>query len=124
VHDSIIEKIVRITNEANIKLILLPCMKEGLGSVSDLFKFSIPDFHLSLINELEREFFKIPHKGMHFERKDRLQNHISDENNMILAELVKEMINNKEIIIDLTMFDPSPATDVDVYYNMEEIRKL
>jgi len=124
VHDSIIEKIVRLTTESNIKLILLPCMREGLGSVPSLFKFSTQDFHLSLINELEREFFKIPHKGMHFERKDRLQNHISDENNTILADIVKEIINGKEIKIDLTMFDASPATDVDVYYNMEEIRKL
>ena len=124
VHDSIIEKIVKLTNEASIKLILLPCMREGLGSVSNLFTYCTKDFHLSLINELEREFFKIPHKGMHFERKDRLQNHISDENNTILYEIVKEMINGKEVIMDLHMFDPAPATDVDVYYNMEEIRKL
>jgi hypothetical protein len=124
VHDSIIEKIVALTKESNIKLILLPCMREGVGSVSNLFTYCTKSFHLSLINELERKFFNIPHRGMHFERKDRLQNHISDENNVVLANLVKEMISGNNIVIDLNMFDSCPSTDVNIYYNMEEIRKL
>jgi hypothetical protein len=124
VHNAVLEKIVKLTQEQNIKLIMLPCMREAKESMPELFPCCGDEFHLSLINDLEREFFKIPHTGMHFERKDRLQNHISDENNLILANLVEKIINNEDIKIALTLFDPQPATDVNIYYNMEEILKL
>jgi len=122
VHDSIIEKIIKLAEEENINLILLPSMTNS--SSSNLFKFCKQDFDLSSINNLERKFYNIPHNGMHFERKDRLQNHISDENNAILADLIKKIINEEDIQLDISLFDECPKTNPSIYYNMEEIQKL
>jgi hypothetical protein len=124
VHNSIIEKIIKLTKEHNIKLILLPCMLESKRSMPEVFSFCAEEFNLSQVNNLERDFYKLPHTAMHFERKGRLQNHISDENNIVLADIVTRIINNEDIKISINLFDPCPATDVNVYYNMEEINKL
>jgi len=124
VHNAILEKIAKLTQTHNIKLIMLPCMREAKESMPELFPFCTYKFHLSLINDLERDFYKLPHTAMHFERKDRLQNHISDENNILLADIIKKIIKDENIKMDLSLFDPCPTTDVNVYYNMEEINKL
>lgn len=121
---SIVDKIISLTNQANKKLILLPSMLSSKLNGLIKFKNFNEKFSLSDINELERAHYNLPHSAMHYEKKDRLQNHISDENNLILSNLIKQIINGNELEIDITMFDPSPGTAVDVYYNMEEIKKL
>lgn len=124
VHDAIIEKVINLCQENNIKLIMFPCMFQNRTKNFDPYINCADKFNLGMVNELEREFYNIPHKGMHFEREDRLQNHISDENNFVLFNIVKRIIQGENIKIDITMFDPWPKTDVNVYYNMEEINKL
>ena len=124
VQDSILDKIIKLCQENNIKLIMLPCMFQSRTKNSNPYVNCSDKFNLSLINDLEREHYNIPHTGMHFERKDRLQNHISDENNLILFSLVERIIRGEDIKIDISMFNPCPATDVNVYYDMEEIKKL
>ena len=119
VHDAIIEKIINVCKEHNIKLIMLPCTKNSNPYINCADKFN-----LGMVNELEREFYNIPHKGMHFEREDRLQNHLSDENNFVLFDLIKKIIQGNNIEIDMSVFDHCPKTDVNVYYDMEEINKL
>ena len=124
VHDAIIEKIINVCKEHNIKLIMLPCMFQSRTKNFDPYINFVNNFHLSKLNDMEREYYNIPHEGMHFERRDRLQNHLSDENNFVLFDLIKKIIQGNNIEIDISIFDPCPKTDVNVYYDMEEINKL
>jgi hypothetical protein len=124
VHLSIVNKIIDLVKQANKKLILLPSMLSS--KLNNLIEFEYFDekFSLSDINELERNFYKLPHTAMHYEKKERLQNHLADENNLILNNLIKKIIQGEHIKVNIKMFDSNPTTDVNVYYNMEEIEKL
>jgi len=124
VHDAIIEKIINVCKEHNIKLIMLPCMVESRTRNSNPYINCADEFNLGMVNELEREFYNILQNGMWFERRGRLENHMSDENNFVLFELVKRILQGEGIKVDITMFDSCPKTDVNVYYDMEEIKKL
>lgn len=121
VHLSIIEKILKLSEEENKKLIMLPAMGESKNM--EIMHHADPDFFLDWVNFHERKHFRIPISGMSFERT-RLQNHITDVNNLIFAKLLTRIINGEELIIKGTDFDICPDEDPNIYYDMEKIKEL
>lgn len=120
-HYLMLEKIQTLCKESNKKLILVPCMRTSLRpEFTDTFA---PTFCLSDINNKEREHFGIPHEGMFAERKDRLQNHISDDNNLILANIMTELIHGNQLKVDIDNFNHKP-NNVEIYYDMEKLKNI
>lgn len=121
VHLSIIEKIVKLSKENSKKLIMLPSMGETKNM--EIMPHSGQDFFVDWINIEERNYFNIPHHGMSYERT-RLQNHITDTNNLVFARLLTRIVNGEEFKIDRTDFNLQPNEDPDIYYDMEKMKEL
>ena len=121
VHLSIIEKIVQLSKENDKKVIMLP--SQGESKDMEIMPYSGGGFFLDRINIEERKHFGVSHKGMHFE-KARLQNHISDTNNLIFAKLLSRIINGEELKIYAEDFNYRPDEDPDIYYDMEKMKEL
>lgn len=120
-HYLMIEKIQNLCKESNKKLILVPCMRTSLHpEFTDTFDST---FCLSDINNKEREHFGIPHEGMFAERKDRLQNHISDDNNLILANIMTDLVEGRQLKVDINNFNHRPD-NVEIYYDMEKLKSI
>ena len=120
-HYLMIEKIQNLCKESNKKLILVPCMWSSLRpEFTDIFDST---FCLSDINNKEREHFGVPHEGMFAERKDRLQNHISDDNNLILANIMTDLIEGHQLKVDINNFNHRPD-NVEIYYDMEKLKSI
>ena len=121
VHLSIIEKIVNLSKENNKKLIMLPALGESKNM--EIMPYSGGGFFLDRINIEERKHFGVSHEGMHFE-KARLQNHISDTNNLIFAKLISRIINGEELKVYAEDFNYYPDEDPNIYYDMERMKEL
>lgn len=120
VHDLMIENVIRLCNESNKKIILIPCMNASLSN--KFLKHCAENFSLSEINNIERAHFGIPHKGMFAERKDRIQNHLSDDNNAILADLFIKLLQGQEIKLNTEQFNHHPQ-NVELYYDIDKLKE-
>lgn len=93
------------------------------ASLSNKFlKHCAENFSLSEINNIERAHFGIPHKGMFAERKDRIQNHLSDDNNAILADLFIKLLQGQEIKLNTEQFNHHPQ-NVELYYDIDKLKE-
>jgi hypothetical protein len=121
VHVALIEKIVKLSKENDKKLIMLPSLGESKNM--EIMPYSGGGFFLDRINIEERKHFGVPHEGMQLERT-RLQNHITDTNNLIFAKLLSRIINGEELKIYAEDFNYCPDEDPNIYYDMEKMKEL
>jgi len=121
VHIALIEKIVKLSIENDKKLIMLPSLGESKNI--EIMKYSGLEFFLDYVNVEERKHFGIPDNRMYLERL-RLQNHITDENNLVFAKLLTRIINGEEFKINRSDFNPCPDEDPNLYYDMEKMKEL
>jgi hypothetical protein len=121
IHELMIEKIDTLARQHNKKLIMLPSLGESRNM--EIMKYSGLEFFLDDINVEERKHFNVPDNGVYLERPT-LQNHITDENNLIFAKLLTRIIKGEEIKIYKTEFNPCPNENADNCYDMDEVRKL
>jgi len=121
VHTALIEKVIELSNKNNKKLIMLPSLGEAMNP--DVMPYSGVEFFLDRINGEERKHFGVPIEGMYLERPT-LQNHLTDENNLVFAKLLTRIINGEEIKICNTDFNPTPSEDPNNCYYMDEVKKL
>ena len=114
VHKLLIKEIISLSCELNIKNIILPV---SIYSDFDNYpKYYDAGFMLSKINLNEKIYYDIPEKAM--EKHKRMQNHMTDENNQILADLLTRILQGEELKITMEHFNFNSLSPVEIYYEL------
>jgi hypothetical protein len=109
VRDKLIEDIINICKIENKKLILIPAFDEDIKNIK-YFNFSL---YKLTIGELKTQFGRTDYV---VENPKNRACHMSKNNNKILARLLLEIINGKELVVTIDDFEFTKVSDPENYW--------
>jgi virulence-associated protein VapD len=109
VRDKLIEDIINICKIENKKLILIPAFSEDIKNIK-YFNVSLDKI---TIGELKSQFGRTDYV---IEKHKNRACHLSKTNNEILARLLTEIINGKELVVTINDFEFTKVSDPENYW--------